>query len=133
MLSQRHDLNGEDTRTSAESSYTQLRVQDYSTAQHKNCPSSAFDDRPDRYLFRVLKRSPFLNHTHLIFARWEGKKKHDRTTSALEVPCCSHYGECLARLKQVLIFKVLVRSGGHTTHQTRSERSIPLGPTSNQY
>ena len=57
----RTGLNGEDTRTTAESSYTrQLRVQDYSivTAQHKNCGSRAVDDCPGRDSFRGLKRSP---------------------------------------------------------------------------
>jgi len=52
----RDDQNDEDTRTLALSSYTtQLRVRNYSSvpAQHKNCPSSAFDDRPGRDLFKA--------------------------------------------------------------------------------
>jgi len=54
-------MNGEGTTTFVESSYsTQLRVQSYSSIiiQHKNCPSSAFDDRPGIDLCRVLKRPP---------------------------------------------------------------------------
>jgi len=55
----RDELNGEDPRTSAESSYTmQLRVPLYSsaTAQRNNCPSSVFDDCLGKHFFRVLKR-----------------------------------------------------------------------------
>ena len=37
------------------------------TAQHKNCPSSAFDDRQGRDLFRVLKRQPISQPPHLVF------------------------------------------------------------------
>jgi len=33
-------------------------VTDNVIAQHKNCPSTATDDRPGRDLFRVLKRPP---------------------------------------------------------------------------
>jgi len=57
---------------------------------------------------------PFLKCTHLVFNEvvwWEGRKQHDQTpmkiASALEFPCYSHYAECLAKLKQVPIFKVL--------------------------
>jgi len=53
----RDDQNSEDTRTFAESFYTpQLRVQGYRViAQNKNCPSSAFDDRPGRDLFEGVE------------------------------------------------------------------------------
>jgi len=33
-----------------------------------------------------------------------------------EFPCCSHYAERLARVKQVPIFKVLVRPCGDANH-----------------
>jgi len=55
------DMNGEDRRTSVESSYTtQLRIQDYSSviAQHKNFLSNAFDDHPGIDLFRAAVSNP---------------------------------------------------------------------------
>jgi len=64
----RDDQNGEDTRTSAKSSYTtQLRAL-HTQQQHNNCPSSAFDDRRGRDLFRVLKRSP-ISRKHALGLR----------------------------------------------------------------
>jgi len=89
------------------------------TAQHKNCPSNAFDHRLGRDLFRVLKFSTARTWSSTNLFLLEGKEQHDRTptkiASALEFFCFSHYGERLARLKQVPIFKVLVRPGRDST------------------
>ena len=38
------------------------------TAQNKNCPSSAFNDRPGKDLFRVLKRLP-ISQPHILGLR----------------------------------------------------------------
>jgi len=46
----------------------EYRVTDNVTAQHKNCPSSAFDDRPGRHLFKVLKRPP-ISQPHALGRR----------------------------------------------------------------
>jgi len=61
----------------------QLPVQDYSsvTAQNKNCPSSGFDDRPGRDLFRVLKRPP-ISQPHALGLRRscsDGKARSNTT------------------------------------------------------
>jgi len=116
---ERNDLNGVDTRTLAESSYTtQLLVQDYNsaTAQHKNRLSSAFDDRQGRDLFRVLKRPPICRPHALVFEVVPmGKQQAARPDSdedctyVGEFQCYSHYAERLARVKQVPLFKILVR------------------------
>jgi len=64
----RGDQNDEDTRTfCGKFLYSAIATTDNVTAQHKNCPTSGIDDRPGRDLFRVLKRSPILNRTHLVF------------------------------------------------------------------
>ena len=60
---------------------------------------------------------PFLDHTHLVFGEVVpmGRQEATRPDSDEdcirigEFPCYSHHAERLARLKQVLIFKVLVR------------------------
>jgi len=103
----RNDQNGEDRKTSAESSYiTQLR------ALHSNntCPSSAFGYRLDRDLFLFDKVVP-LGRQEAI------RPDSDEDCIRIgEFPCYSHYAERLARLKQVPIFKVLVLPSRDPNH-----------------
>jgi len=79
----------------------------------------SFDDRRDRDLFRVLKRSP-IPQLHALGLRrscFDGKAEATRPDSGIgEFPCHSHYAERLARLKQVPIFKVVVRPGRDSNH-----------------
>jgi len=75
------------------------------TARHKNCPSSAFDDRPGRDLVsRVLKRPHALG---LRRSCSDGKARVTRPDSyedCIDIgvsPCYSHYAKRLARYDPV--------------------------------
>jgi len=144
MPSWTHGLNGEDTKTSAESSYTmQLRVPVHSsaTAQHKYCPSSAFDVRLGKHFVWCWRDSPFLNCTHLVFDEIIRMGSQEATRPDSDEDCirigefllqwlCRALGQTEASFQ---FSKVLVRSGQDSNHaelrptiyQTRSERSNP--------
>ena len=130
----RDDQNGEDTRTSAERSYTsQLRAQGYSsvTAQHNNCPSRVLSttgclgcwrDRP------FLKPHLFFDESVPMWMQEAIRPDSDEDCIHIgEFPCYRHYGERLVKLEQVPVFKVLVWPGWDSNQAelrpTRHERS----------
>ena len=63
----RSDQNDEDTKPFC-GKFLYNAIASTDNAQHKNCPSSGIDDRPGRYLFKVLKRSAF-SQTHTLGLR----------------------------------------------------------------
>ena len=102
---------------------TQRNCEHCAHSNNNSCASSAFDDLRDRDLFRVLKRSP-ISRPHAIGLRRrcsDGKTRGN--TTGLRRRLHSDWRISLlqsswrlARLKQVPIFKVLVRPGRDSNH-----------------
>ena len=137
----RDDQNDDDTRTSAESSYTTQSWALHCTHSNNSCPSSAFDDRGAEICLACWRDRPFLDRTHLVFDKviqmgGQEATRPDSDEDCIgigEFPCYSHYAESLTRLKQVPIFKVLLRPGRDSNHvepqPTRHEAiALPTRP-----
>ena len=76
----RGDQNDEDTRTFC-GKFLYNAIASTDNAQHKNCPSTGFDDRSGRDLFRVLKSLPiYQQHTLRLRRGYSDGKAVGNTT-----------------------------------------------------